>query len=295
MQPGVLPSQQSRATTPTITWRAGFQVISRVSCVKSMRDQFDDATYWWILDRVRATHRVLRFSDVRDGTPPSPFAILRHDVDYSPGAALRMAELEAERGIHGTYFLLLNGIYYNALEPSCAHLPAALSRLGHEVGLHYDVNFLYTFPEERWVELTRLQARVLEHLSGAPVVSIAMHQPALNGRDPLRGRTEYLNAYDERFTVDMRYLSDSARAWRDDAWTLLESGSLPPRLQLGIHPINWGPASRTRRAIFDGIHATKTHDITVAREALNHHIDRHGGVIEHEAALARLTGATRNA
>ena len=39
-----------------------------------------------------------RFRDFASGEPADPFVIVRHDVDYSPAAALRLAEQEAERG-----------------------------------------------------------------------------------------------------------------------------------------------------------------------------------------------------
>jgi hypothetical protein len=248
---------------------------------------FDYPTYWTILDKVRTTHRLQRFVDLKDEAPAEPFVVLRHDVDYSPAAAIELAEQEAACGVRATYFLLLNGFYYNLLDPKHAQVPARLADLGHEVGLHYDVNFLYRFAESRWEDLIGVQAGVLEALSGRPVVSIAMHQPGLVGDDPLRHRTHYLNAYDDRFFRDMCYLSDSARAWRDAAWNLLVEGPLPPRVQLALHPINWGPTDRTRDAIFTGIHAGLADEIHAAGRVLRDQIDRHAGVVEHEARLER--------
>ena len=251
------------------------------------RDRFDYDTFWTLLDRVRASHRLLRFADVRNGLPETPFVLLRHDIDYSPAAALEMAAQETARGVRASYFLLLNGPYYNVLDPRHAHVPARLVELGHEVGLHYDVNFLYGFAASRWQDLVRLQATLLESLSGQPIVSIAMHQPGLHGADPLRHSTDYLNAYDDRFFRDMCYISDSARAWRDDAWNLLVKGPLPPRVQLALHPINWGRADRSRHAIFTGIHAALADDLQSLGAVLIDQIDRHAGVVEHEASLER--------
>ena len=44
--------------------------------------------------------------------------ILRHDVDLSLDAALRMAELEAEAGAAATYFLMTRSEFYNLDSPS---------------------------------------------------------------------------------------------------------------------------------------------------------------------------------
>jgi hypothetical protein len=250
-----------------------------------MQDRFDYETFWQILDRVRETHRIVRFADVRDRVPDEPFAILRHDVDYSTDAALRMAADESARGVRATYFLLLNGAYYNVFDPRHASVPARLVALGHEVGLHYDVTFLRQFPRTRWRELMRLQAAVLEGLSGEPVVSIAMHQPGIHGDDPLRGQPEFdfVNAYDDRFVRDATYLSDSCRAWRDAAWELLTRGPLPRAIQLALHPLNWNVHDRDRVAIFQDLHVGLAREIESAGCELLDKIERHQSVIEHEA------------
>jgi hypothetical protein len=250
-----------------------------------MQDRFDYQTMWEILDRLRATHRIVRFADLRAGTPNEPFVILRHDVDYVPEAALALAREEASQGVRATYFLLLNGFYYNLLDPRYATVAAQLVELGHEVGLHYDVNFLRRFPDRDWPRLMRMQADVLATLSGEPVSSIAMHQPGLNGEDPLRHRTDlpFLNAYDDRFFRAMTYVSDSCRAWRDATWDMLTRGPVPAQLQLVLHPLNWNRVDRDRQTIFDDVHSTLAREITAAGQELMEQINRHQAVIEHTA------------
>jgi hypothetical protein len=250
-----------------------------------MQDRFDYQTFWEILDRVRATHRIVPFADLRDGIPDEPLVILRHDVDYLPEAALALAREEASRGVRATYFLLLNGFYYNLLDPRFATVASQLVELGHEVGLHYDVNFLRRFPDREWPGLMQMQAGVLATLSGQPVSSIAMHQPGLYGDDPLRHRADlpFLNAYDDRFFRSMTYVSDSCRAWRDATWDLLTGGSLPRHLQLVLHPLNWGPGDRDRGTIFEDVHSTRAREIEAAGKELMAQIDRHQAVLEHTA------------
>ncbi len=248
-----------------------------------MLDSFDYATYWTLLARISATHRIVRFADVRDGEPEGPFCILRHDVDYSPAAALRLAEQEAERGVRATYFLLTGSAYYNLLAPEHAGFARRLVALGHEVGLHYDVRSFLPFAREEWTRLLRAQAAFLSELAGQPVTSMAMHQPALHGDDPFRGSSDFLNAYDERFTRDAAYVSDSCRAWRNSGWSMFERGEFPPRLQLLLHPINWGESDRDRDTIFREVHDELMTGIAVTREELLAQIACHAGVLEHEA------------
>ena len=67
---------------------------------------------------------------------PSRDVILRHDVDLSLDAALRMAELEAEAGAAATYFLMTRSEFYNLDAPSGVEAIERLRELGHRVGLH---------------------------------------------------------------------------------------------------------------------------------------------------------------
>jgi hypothetical protein len=248
-----------------------------------MRDSFDYATYWSLLSRISATHRIVRFADLRHGDPPEPTCILRHDVDYSPAAALRLAEQEAERGVRATYFLLAGTSYYNLLAPEHSHVARRLVDLGHETGLHYDVRSFAPFDPAEWPRLLRAQATLLGELAGQPVTSVAMHQPALHGSDPFRGQDlGFLNAYDDRFTIETTYVSDSCRAWRDHSWSMLEGGALPHRLHLCLHPINWSEEDRDRTAIFTAVHEELIASTAAARDELLAKIACHSGVLEHE-------------
>ena len=249
-----------------------------------LRDTFDYATYWSLLSGIAATHRIVRFADLRAGQPDAPFCVLRHDVDYSPKAALRLAEQEARRELRATYFLLAGTSYYNLLAPEHARFARDLAAMGHEVGLHYDVRSFLPFPRHEWPRLLRAQAALLGELAGSAVTSIAMHQPALHGDDPFRDEDHgFVNAYAERFTRDMTYISDSCRAWRDREWALLGSGTLPARLHLSLHPINWGDTDRDRESIFREVHEELMAATAAARDELLAKIACHGGVVEHEA------------
>jgi hypothetical protein len=250
---------------------------------QELRNRFDYATYWRLLEHVASQNRVVRFMDVKDAAPGDRLVILRHDVDYSPDSALRMARGEAERGVRSTYFLLLSGTYYNLLTPDHAGVAKTICDLGHEVGLHYDVNFFRALPQSAWHALLDAQASLLSRLSGRPVESISMHQPGLNGADLFRGYHGYVNAYDERFTRQMPYISDSCQAWRDDSWAMLADG-LPPRLQLCLHPINWADESRDRIRVFEDVHTTVQTSMENAKHDLLAKIAVHTGVLEHDAS-----------
>lgn len=110
-----------------------------------------------------------------------------------------------------------------------------------------------------------------------------MHQPALHGDDPFRGSEDgFLNAYDDRFTREMTYISDSCRAWRNREWEMLTGGELPRKLQLALHPINWGEVDRDRETIFRAVHDELMAATAAARDELLAKIACHGAVLEHE-------------
>ena len=67
------------------------------------------------------------------------FCVLRHDVDKIPENALRMAELEAEMGIYGTYFFRIVPASFNI------NIIEKIAKLGHEIGYHYEEVRFYNY------------------------------------------------------------------------------------------------------------------------------------------------------
>jgi len=254
-------------------------------------DSFTYCAYAALVGRLARTHALVRFGELKSDAPAHPHVILRHDVDYSPRAALQMATLEAEAGWRATYFLLPNGPYYNLLSPEHAGFPRRLVELGHEVGLHYDVRLFDAFPRPGWDAILDAQAHLLAALSGERVVSIAMHQPALSGADPFARRPDLVNAYDPRFVREATYISDSCRAWRDASWRVLFEGPLPDRLHLCLHPVNWAEHDRSRAEIFAGVRREVMQAIEASHADLMEKVSVHAAVKEHEARSARRRDA----
>ncbi|MBN1555052.1 MAG: hypothetical protein JXA11_09915 [Phycisphaerae bacterium] len=252
--------------------------------------------YRALLRRVCDGRQTLPFGDfahpsegmaMRDGgAAPERFVILRHDVDFSPQCALRLAKVEAELGLRATYFFLLTSDLYNLLSPPMREIPRRIVELGHEVGLHYDVPVLTDAPDPR--EALGKQCTLLAELTGRPIRSMSMHNPGWNGADPFRDDTEMINAYDPAFTRDIAYYSDSCGAWRDETHAVLTAGEIPPRLQLLIHPIYWGDGAgdrRTRLAEWSREHGRYVSDFLQDLESL---WPTHKGVIEHDKRTGKL-------
>ena len=71
-----------------------------------------------------------------DGEPWSGDLLLRHDVDLSLPAAVRMAEVEGELDVQATYFVMTESEFYNVASPFGGAALARLRELGHRIGLH---------------------------------------------------------------------------------------------------------------------------------------------------------------
>ena len=98
-----------------------------------MSCSFDLAHYSEILEAAAAGgYRWATFEE----EPSAGALFLRHDVDLSLDAALRMAELEAGKGVTATYFLMTQSVFYNLSSHEGVDAIARLRGLGHGVGLH---------------------------------------------------------------------------------------------------------------------------------------------------------------
>jgi len=175
---------------------------------------FDLAHYAEILTCAQAGG--YRFANFGDEPQPGDL-FLRHDVDLSLDAAVRMAELEASVGARVWYFLMRESIFYNLASDEGDAALRRLRELGHHVGCHL------VFPD------TQLDERM------EPV--IAWHNP-----DPEYMSAELdvgINVMSKRYFAPATYRSDSNQHWRSGCpHEELRAGAFP-WLQLLIHPEIW--------------------------------------------------------
>ncbi len=55
--------------------------------------------------------------------------------------ALRLAQLEHQAGVVSTYFIYPHSLFYNLLSRSIVDMVKEISKLGHDIGLHFDPKF----------------------------------------------------------------------------------------------------------------------------------------------------------
>jgi hypothetical protein len=142
---------------------------------------------------------------------------LRHDIDLSLEAALRMAELEAELDLSTTYLLMTESVFYNLASSEGVATIERLRALGHAVGLHA------VYPK---VELDdRFDAVVSWHNPDPEYMS-----------EKVPGA---INVYAEPYFSPQAYRSDSNQHWRSGCPHEELRGGGFPWLQILVHPEIW--------------------------------------------------------
>jgi hypothetical protein len=152
-----------------------------------------------------------------DRAPAAGDVILRHDVDLSLDAAMRLAEVEAEAGAWSTWFLMTRSAFYNLASREGERAIERLRELGGRIAHHA------VWPD---VDLDARFERV-----------VAWHNPDPEYMSaPIEGAT---NAMTAPWFDPERYRSDSNAQWRHGCpHEQLARGEFE-WLQLLTHPEIW--------------------------------------------------------
>jgi len=184
--------------------------------------------YVAVLDQAKTRgFEFVRFQDFVPGAHalPERFVALRHDVDFAPAYSLEMAELEHEAGVASTFFVLVDGHFYNPLDDEVIGQIRRIHSLGHEVGLHFSAGDDVAF-----------RLGLLSELVGAPSRSFSQHNPANAGFAEVE-LPGCIDAYKVVRDHDLLYVSESAMRWREHTFeTALEEDR---NLCLAAHAHSW--------------------------------------------------------
>lgn len=173
-----------------------------------------------------------RFGTFTDHAPDRTL-ILRHDIDFSLEYAVRLAEIEAELGVRATYFFMLSSNFYNVLARSGRDALARIQALGHIVSLHFDP-VIYDDMDEGFAQ----ERRIFEASFG-PVEVVSIHRPGVFLNDSNRALGDCLHTYQDSLFKDLRYISDSAGAFRHGHPLESDAFRDGKSIHLLLHPIWW--------------------------------------------------------
>ena len=181
----------------------------------------------------------VRFHNFQPGSPALPprYIALRHDIDFAPRYSLEMAELEHAAGVVSTFFVLVDGQFYNLLESDVIRQIRQIHSLGHEIGLHFAVSSAL---HADIGEEVAFRLKLLSSIVGAPVRSFSQHDPVNAGFVEVAlpsGHDACVDASKAIENNNLLYVSDSAMMWRRYTFeTAVEEGR---NLCLLAHPHSW--------------------------------------------------------
>lgn len=181
----------------------------------------------------------VRFQDFLPASTslPQRYIALRHDIDFAPHHSLEMAQLEHAAGVKSTFFVLVDGQFYNPLQSEVIRQLRQIHALGHEIGLHFAVSSA-VYADIGSEVAFRLE--LLSTLVGAPVRSFSQHDPVNAGFAAVKLPPAHPACVDVSQVIrahDLLYVSDSAMMWRQ--YTFETALDEERNLCLLAHPHSW--------------------------------------------------------
>lgn len=163
--------------------------------------------------------------------------VLRHDVDLSVEAAVRMARLEAEMDVRSTYCVLLTSPLYNPFERPHREALREIDALGHDVVLHFSTHTYWSADDSPSNEAIERRVKEERSILEALVPSsrtVSFHRPPPWVLD--REFESFTSTYAPAYFSDIGYLADSSQRWREEPPRI---DALPETLQVLAHPGLW--------------------------------------------------------
>ncbi|HEV3051074.1 MAG TPA: hypothetical protein VGX50_12245 [Longimicrobium sp.] len=216
------------------------------SSASSALTPFTFLAYAERLKRTAATYRCVTFDVLADRALSSRrFCLVRHDIDMSPAAALRLARIEAKMGVTATYAVLLTGPFYNPHEATARAQLQAIAGLGHAIAVHFDAAWHGINDEQALEDAVAADADVLRRLLDVEVSAFSFHNTTEFTMACSASTYGGLwNAYAAELQDHVTYVSDSNGYWRFDDWDQALRDQ-PERLQILTHPEWWNEREAT--------------------------------------------------
>jgi hypothetical protein len=165
--------------------------------------------------------------------------ILRHDIDFSLEAALRIAEIEHKHNVQSTYFILLSTGFYNPFHRKAYDIIQKIRVMGHEIGLHFDETRYSIANEKEFARYVEKEASILSAGLNMNIEVVSMHRPSKWVLEKNLKFDNLINSYSKEFISNFKYLSDSRMNWSEDVYRVIQS-NMYDRLHILTHPIWYG-------------------------------------------------------
>tara|TARA_B100000131_G_C18062875_1_gene591242 strand:+ start:366 stop:1061 length:696 start_codon:yes stop_codon:yes gene_type:complete len=222
-----------------------------------MNFQFNYTFYEKIILKIKKKTEPILFKNFKN----QPSILIRHDIDLDPEFAVEIAKIESRYKVKSTFFFQIGCHNYNLLNYNNKKILIYIKSLGHEIGLHFDVeNYSRKDLRKKFV----FEKKILETISNSQIRSVSLHAPSLNNLYPyFKG---YINAYDKKLFNNRIYLSDSCMNFRGkNIFKIIENYN-PKKdiLQILLHPMHFSKKQETLKKIVDSHisrYKSKTYEI----------------------------------
>lgn len=188
------------------------------------------------------------FDEIEQATLSKKSLLMRHDIDYQLDIAIEIANIEKNFGVTSTYFIRFHSHTYSPLCIRDARKIQRIRSLGHQIGLHYELDFYSLVGSKDSIAGLKREIDTLSEIAGSSITCIAPHEPKRTGIKSLsKEQSDFLNiklqAYDEKLLKDFKYISDSGARWREGSWHHHVSNETYDRLYVLTHPCWWYSSS----------------------------------------------------
>lgn len=208
------------------------------------KNDFSLANYEKCLDSaLKNGYTFYKMKEVNIALDNEQSIIMRHDVDTQLDVALEMAKIENKKQVYSTFFIRFHSHAYNPMCLKDAYKIRQISKLGHEIGLHYESDFYSIIDSSAELGMS-FEIKLLKEIIGKDIVTIAPHEPTRTGIKHVN--TQYaesvgiqFQAYDELFFKNFKYISDSSCRWRDGSMNYHIENKTTKKLYVLTHPYWW--------------------------------------------------------
>lgn len=192
--------------------------------------------------------------------------IWRHDVEFEPDIALKMAEIEYELEVQATYFFQIHSPFYNVVEPHYREVFHQIKDLGHCVGLHFDSAYWGITDESQLNDYIILDKEYLEKNMGVEIDTFSFHNTTPFTQSCLEYRYGGLiNVYASFFKEHYNYCGDSLGYWRFDRLENVLNDNTVRHLQVLTHDANWSEEVLSPRKRFMKVMHDRAERLIVAQ------------------------------
>jgi len=179
------------------------------------------------------------FSFYHDFDKESKFVLYRHDVDFSPMRALKLAKIEAEQGVFSTYFIQPHCRFYHLLEKRVFDCFMEIKEMGHQLALHFDHGFYPDLNPDNIEKILTTEKQLIDSFFHCNINVFSFHNPSKWALEwGIESCAGMINTYSTYFMNNVKYGSDSNGIWRNESFNEIIASN-PSNLQLLSHPVWW--------------------------------------------------------